>query len=886
MLLKKNKQKILRGCKGAISILLCILLTPFLSTAAILIEYSRYQSAAETLQELIDLSTFSTLAEYDSYVQDRFGLFSISQECKIEEEYSANLANNIGLLGKGLTIADNSKVTGSYPLSNMDVLKSQVLDFSESTVLTDFLLKDLNIEDLLKKLDNLKGLSSLANAASNVADLAESVEQLVEAGNAFVTSLQTAYNSAAAIKNNAQAVINKIADLYKKLSENGIVINTSTDFNDLVKTYAEDFKDIYNSAKTLTDSVSGFINIIGKLPSDYENFKKAFDKSKSTLDKAKNSSSSASDASKDTSTPEAASTLSQTANATTQVFDMIIDQLKDAVADASVTLKESTVNSMKTAATDFVNDLKSRFKWDLYTNANGYFSLPLTDEAKSDVKKILEKVPAVWKTNSYDELLNTLKSIYLPENLDLSSFSNALNSITGMVSDAMSIAEKKFKAETEGHVSNILKTLVSTVRNMFKMDVFYNGDLNAYLSDDCMATLLQESMSNPFATLLSAIESLLTACTDFVNGLATFNFIKVIKAIVKLLKAVVDTIRSIVQLTQKIITKISEVAGYITSGQLGKFYELLLMSSYVTHDLPNRTNAGNTSVDFSFDNGVVWSTQLMGKSLTNFPYQNIVVPPRQGGTGFSGLDGLTTFLANAHNGGSERMFRGAELEYIVAGTKSEIMNQTITFLDIYLLRFLMDVVVVFTDPGVATMATAATIAAWAVYLLVMIGEPLCDAILLVNNEESYLVKKSCYLTPAGIPKLIGKLADIAIKNPSINGAAKDALTSSISGKLDGLKGSNTFNSGGYFPMSYDTHMLLVLFVTTSENDLLTRLANIIQLESNMYYSKKGAGFNFDIKKTYTSITTETTIQYNSFLSIFEFNDTSVFTKTYKKSRSY
>jgi hypothetical protein len=865
-------------------------MTPFLTIASALIEYSRYQSATETLQEVVDLSTFSTLSQYDTYVQDRFGLFSLSQDCDPTTEFNESLDTNIALLDKGVTNGGANQAYGSYPLSNLDVLKTQVMDFSESTVLSDFLLEDLNIQELIDKLNNLKGLTAVANAASDISNLATAIKELVEAGNALVDDLQSAYNSATAIKSNVDVLLGKIADLYKKLSEDDITINADTDFNAIINEYKDDVKGLFDAAKTLYDSISVFTTAIGKLPTDYNNLTAALNKAKAALEKAKNSSSASSDASRDTSSSATSSTLSESTSATTGAFETVINELDKAVTRAAEDLKDSTINNLKNAANQLKDDLYTKFKLSKYLNLNEYLSLPLSDEAKADLKQILSKIPSVWTTNSYDEVLDTLYTIYVPDGLDLTDISTMLDSLKRMVSDSIAMASANLEDRTESSLSNILTTLVKAVKELFNLDIFYDGNLNAYLSDACAATLLQESTANPFATLLEAIEKLFSASEQFVEGLTGFNILKVLGAVVTLLDAVKTVLESIVQISQKIIAKISELAGYISSGKLGKFYELLLLSAYITHDLPNRTHSGDTSATVTFENGVQWSTTLEGHALTGFDYKNIVVPPQNEGPEIGGLNGLATFLAGAQTGGTDTMFRGAELEYVVAGTKSEIMNQAITFLDLYLLRMLMDIPVVFGDNAVKLMASSATIAAWAVYVIVLLGEPLCDAVLLVNSSEeklyeSYLLKKSCYLSPAGIGQLLQELADRAINN--------DALRSSVEGKLDELIQGNTFDGGGVdlgggnvFAMDYETHMLLILLISATENDMLTRLANIIQLESTMYYSKTGAGYTFDIHKTYTCITSETTVTFNSFLSIFEFNDMSIFTRTYKKTRGY
>ena len=77
---KRFSHRYINGTKGVISIFLAICMLPGLSINFLLIEAVRYQSAIEMLEELIDNAGLSTLADYDSYMEERFGLLSLSQK--------------------------------------------------------------------------------------------------------------------------------------------------------------------------------------------------------------------------------------------------------------------------------------------------------------------------------------------------------------------------------------------------------------------------------------------------------------------------------------------------------------------------------------------------------------------------------------------------------------------------------------------------------------------------------------------------------------------------------------------------------------------------------------------------------------------------------------
>ena len=88
--MKKRAHRWINGTRGAISLMLAALMLPFYSLAAILIETQRYQSSVRALDELLGTSSISVLANYDTYLHDRFGLLAVAQSPE-ENALSASL---------------------------------------------------------------------------------------------------------------------------------------------------------------------------------------------------------------------------------------------------------------------------------------------------------------------------------------------------------------------------------------------------------------------------------------------------------------------------------------------------------------------------------------------------------------------------------------------------------------------------------------------------------------------------------------------------------------------------------------------------------------------------------------------------------------------------
>lgn len=866
---KKTKAKISKCCNGVISILLCIVVTPVLGIAGMLVEYSRYQSAAATLCEIMDCSSLSALADYDEYIQDRFGLFAVSQEEDIKDTYETYFEENVNLLGNAVTPGTGLTANGKFPLSDNAALKTQVIDFAESTDLTEFILKNLKLEELIQKLNELKGLSSFANTATKIADAAEKIDALIEAAENLKKSVESVTSNLTDLKTKGETLATSVADFCKKIAEEGFVFdetNPDSSYQYLVDTYLEDIKTIYSNYEAFMGAIDTFSGSIDDVATKFNDFTEAFDAAKTALGGEEES----------TAETEAEKAVEESTKKTTSALDAILKEFEDAIDDAAESLKEETIQNVKDVLSDLKDELINEFNLERLINVSDYFEVPLSDRAKEDLDVIIELLPEAWETNSYDTILSTLKDMFVP-NIDLTD----LSSVTGVLERAISNAESSLKSKVGDSLSKILTTLVNALRNIFKLDIFYNPDMNAMLSDACTEGLIQDA-NNPYADLLDAITGLFSAADEFIEGIKSLSLRKILKSIKTLFESVTSAVNALINWVDTMLEKMQNVVGWFTGGSQATFYEFLLLSAYMIHNLPNRTCGGDSEITINLDSGVSYKTLLTGESLTGYAYEDI--PVSQGGFNVEKGEGETALdiLDKLKGNGSDTMFKGAELEYIVGGTKSEVMNQVVTFFDIYMIRLLLDLPKVLTDPQVSSMAAAATIASWVVYILVIIGEPLLDTVLLVNGGNAPLIKGNIYLTPTGIPAFLTALAEVCVNNDSV----KDALGSEIQ-NIE-LEGSDkfSFDSPGTYELSYETHVWLALLFTTSDGDMLDRLANLIQLESAEYYKQNGGPADFKVSEAYTAIETTNTITFESFLGVFEFADDSFLTKEFKRTRSY
>lgn len=868
---KQFRRRIDRLCKGSVSVLLCLLMTPFLTIACGLVELYRYQSAAEILQEVVDISSLSTLSSYDKYIHDRFGLMVMAQDAEPESTFNKYLETNKSLVGSNVEIGTatvkpgkNLKYTSAANGQYITLL-NQVTDFSETTAMTEFLYEGLNIQDLINKLNQLKGLAALASGASQMADLTAAIKNLVQAGEDLLNCLRSAQEALRNAKAQGEATAKRILEFYEKLSKASFSLdpqNEEASLNTLARDYLTDLLDIYDQIEATVDFVNEFSghisNVQGyitKMEKELENAKKALKELEGTV------------SSLTSSEDEGNKNVGQATEKSPSIFQEVMDSLEKALEDAKNQLQADVTDAMKQTANEFVDDIKAIFP--VLSIDASYFEVPLSDQAKADLRKIVEALPKTWNEDEKDLLLQAIKDTYLPSLVDLNdlpSMADIVNTLTDAVGKAQSSLENRIK----GSIMKILSALVNTIRELFNMDGIYSPTLDAYLSDDALKTIVVES-DNPYQALLDAIESLFDAVEDvedILNG--DKPWWELLDAVEDVFDAVESTVNAITDAVDRIVDKIESVAGYLNGSNQASFYDLILLSAYLAYTFPNRTDAGK--VTYTEDGN---SVALSGSSLTGYSYGDIVTAKSEnsGIPGVNGLESILNFLSNAKEGGNDEMFVGAELEYIIAGTGAEVVNQVITFMDIFVIRLLLDIGVVFTDPNVATMAGAATVFSWVVYLLVLVGEPLVDSILIANGGEVPLLKSGCFLTPVGVTKLINCLPK------GIKGAIEECV-----GDIKALGGDGTDFSTDGFGISYAEYCFLILVVTLTEESMLIRLANLIQLESAAYYKSQDADFTFDINKTYTTIQVTVPIEFNSMLSVIDING--VLTPDVVRERGY
>lgn len=828
---KKFLNRYVNGTKGVISLFLVLIISPLLSVSLLLVESARYQSAVEMMDEVIDAAGFSSLADYDSYLDERFGLLALSQESDADSLFNDLLSANTASLGSSVTV-NSSTADGAYALSDTDVLKQQILEYSEIMVAVETVYEGLDLDDLIAKLEELLGvddeLKDFMSKMSDVADVSTTAAEVID----FMTDILGEYSD------------------YKEALD---------DYEEAFEEFEEKYDDLL---EILEDA------------QEYEEEQEASDEDDEDDDDSSSSSSSSSDNPYTSKIKNALTALSTAASTYQTEASDLKEALKDFVDDL-------------TGVVENINSIAKKI-YSMDTAADSTLAEQCTTSTSEWLEKIVEQL-SYWVDrvvgDSYEEdaeededaldeqiaALKTLQSTITAQKKKLSSSSGyTAESIADALEydeiyDPISIGaiSSQFETETQSSINYMnaladeddtsggsdLTDLMDLLDELLGLTVLYDTDLNAIVSTSVLYT--GSNMDASSSLSVAAFTNIIDACNDFLDGLTSLNVIKALKALGEFLVALVEFIGAIVSWIAEFAVNIVTFASQGAS----EWYNSLLLYGYAAYNLPNRTNYSS------------------GKTLAGYSYSKIF--KLSGGGSSSASDGSLKSLSDISwtTAGSDTMFNGAELEYILTGSTSELQNQAAVFFNLYMLRILLDIGFIMSDTYVAAMASAASVASWAVYLFEIIAEPLVETIVLVNGGSEYLWNDVVYLTPAGISILYDDLTSIVKSNGSI----PSTLASTISDKIESHFGKSSARKKALeadckLDAGYTEHLLLLMMLTVNQEDYMDRLQNIIQMEAKENYD-----YSFDLSESYTYLYLDVDYTLNAMFNLDALTGSGLFT---------
>ena len=178
-------------------------------------------------------------------------------------------------------------------------------------------------------------------------------------------------------------------------------------------------------------------------------------------------------------------------------------------------------------------------------------------------------------------------------------------------------------------------------------------------------------------------------------------------------------------------------------------------------------------------------------------------------------------------------------------------------------------------------------------VIIALVEPLIDTILLVNGDDIPLIKGTIFLTPTGMVKLVESLISIVKITSDQEKDLKKGLLDAFDQTEDDYnyqKKLKDYETGGktgtkdMFSLSYREHCFMITLITVTDQQMIARISNLIQMESLYHYKEAGNSNYFDLGKSYTFLSIDANVSIEQLLPSLA--DSSWFTVDRELYRGY
>lgn len=847
---KHTKEKLWKGTRGAISILLVCLLLPFISIATLYLEAGRYQSGIRALDQSLSSSAVSTLANMDSYLLNRFGLMSVSQKTEeVDEEFTTTLTsyfNKQETTDRNAVDVSSLSVNGVYPLADLSVLKQQVLETASVMAPFKFVVEIGDVDSLVKQIQkSLKFLTIIESFTEGV--------KLFEKEIAATEAISDAKDQMKEVQKKKEAydkAFTEWQDAVESLAEHLATERPDPEKN---KSQAENWdKTKNNRTETAENKRLDYISSIDDLIAE-------LDELQSSLNDA------------------IASQEDANKQADTLIFSMIKTGIDQKLADEEDKDVKAFGDTMKNVASGSESAMKTYYS--KLSDLTDTFSLEALENAVQGLLIEKQNVSDYQTSSITGSTGRPESSLYHFVVLDNLTDPDAID-------EFLEEAEKELN---DTGILDVLEALVEIYTELYTTDTLADAELNVRLNLDYygdtmggLPSLTDSSYSNPFAEqdqaasmayleeidpdydaddpygltansiegkfqkLMDEIDELLDCASDVKDA---DGFIEKCKAIIACLKQGLKVIGSLIDLFATLVTDLVEAV-----------YNKFLLSTYLAYNMPNRTN---------YDTGT---------GLAGYKYGNIA---RHASAPLSNVPVVGDIAAFLSDGQEGYCFRGAELEYIIWGSEYELINQMKHFFALMLLRLVLNIPKVFTDEMWGSIIEP-LIPVYGIGIIlgvcVSTVESFVDATILANGGEIQLIKEHVFLSPAGLPDMIEQFTYVKLSDAAKKKIIQSAAEATDTKYEDYTKPSTQSPDKtekplidwdkygeGLLTFDYSEYSLMLMFFFSSEKKSLARLADLIQCEKTLRNLTTDASLSqqvsdeydqFNINKAYTMLRVE------------------------------
>lgn len=913
----------INGIRGAISLFMAVLMTPFLTIAMLLVETGRYNSAVSVLDEALGVSSVSTLANYDEYLHSRWGLLAVSQQKDLSKMYEEYLSVNSEIMGDSISV-DKVEVEGLYSLWDTDVLKYQILEYSKLNAPAKLINNFGNFDVLIKQLEKIGNFDQIANIFT-------SGVKVMDSGITIVEDAITLKEQADKLDELDKEYTNKFQDFKGDVD---ILIDTLIRIRQLeyeipqlrqrLETLKAELADLESAASSSSGSDSedapDYAQMISDKRSEISSTESDIRSAEKELERKKNSINSLRGNAKN-SRDDYAELMTDIADALEDYKDMMQDVQKElsnvidsctSALESSVTLSTNVAEKKKILA-DLESDLKLKEEAD-FDDSGSYQAgldykialereiaeleteLSVLEATNTGINTIAEGMTTTFENYSdatvveYVNGFRTLSTKVSEFNVDgITADSSRVTAsvyknvaVAGYVEakDIDAFMEEQEKKLKEGSLSALLDGLKSIYNSLMGFNLFFEDKLNANVM---MGGLKSVDPGNDLFNIVESACNILTSALQMGAEIATLDLLGLLKEFKDILVSVANVF---ISLGDMLYNLINMFAG-----------ERLLYTTYAAFNLPCRTDCSETA-----SGGIVSMKTMTGTSVSTRTTQSSgSLPPIKQTFKvpvFGEISALVqTINAQKNGGGSDPAFCGAELEYMLYGSNSEMVNQLVTFLSLYLVRLLCSIPTIMSDTEVQALAASATLGYPVIIALYIFLEPLVQTILLTNGAAQKFIPSDVYLSPSGIPALLNDLINFCHIPDSVSENIENAMVDAVSkSKEEYLYQKKMQESGStvqqakpignvqrrlksqpqqawekykksFFTFEYREYCYLLLSLTVNEPEFLNRLANLIETETKYYYSTCEAdkSHGFTLSDAYTNISVSVDANINQML---------------------
>lgn len=866
------KQRLIRATQGVISILLSVTMLPLFSMAAVLIEASRYTEASEALESTTEVSTLSTLANYDDYLMRRFGLMATEQEDGLGSTYEDYFEANLPV---GIFSESSSGISGMEPLSDSDVLYQQVLETGRYAAPTRLLTDGLDIKELVKQLESIGKMNSLFGAFQGATETVQATAQLGQDLKALHEHIEkkldpqkTDYDKK---YDTWRSRVDELAEAKRKVSaqerEVDSLANRQQSQRDAISNAQGSLKDLQNDLTDLENDLKRLNEELEELKDpeapQTPDTKKIEEKEKEIKEKEEEI--------------ERKQRQIRSQGGDIRALQNKLNELDRQMQAAEDKL--AGLESAENAATG--TEMSARYAYIRATQAwEGLLQdyIKKIDAITKDLSKLADKISKTIKDGNkwtgdkknlgialaqIDEftkkMVDNLEKMHLTEhagdvNAQIAALKKQVERVRSYVVGENSSLPTGYNESYHREVTYIdkdelwkvltapnekleetkelwaaLKGMASAAKTMFKMQTLYDPFCSANVSSVGGAPSETYHM---ITALCTSVDELGTAVDKLDEPPLGW-----IESFVHLGNSLVQVCKFFTALGERVVQIASNVANTVAEP------ERLLFNMCMTYELSNRTNYDRSS-----------SEGNAGRSLTGFLFKDRKLPA---GSKVGSGGSMAEINADMGSGASANCFVGAEFEYLLEGTSSEISNQSLTFADLYFLRLFLDVMPIMKNGEVKAMAGVGNLVGlgWLVYVAEILMEPVVDTILLVNDVDVDLYASKIFLTPSGVPVMLNEF--IAMEKLKLTGDEQKEIEEELR-SLTHVKGVSGSGGSGYVAglrkFNYTEHMFLLLTIIGDQDESIRRYQEIITMEKkNTMYHAGAAGDSFSLTNAYTRL---------------------------------